>query len=73
MILKNAEYQQTRLRKALPTTPYATPFADSGSYARFGWKDRARAELNLTEDLIPLLRRKAGGQEISGLEAYEDA
>ncbi|UWQ36584.1 type I restriction endonuclease subunit R [Leisingera aquaemixtae] len=38
-----------------------------------GWKARSRAELALMEDLIPLLRRKAGGQEISGLEVYEDA
>jgi type I restriction enzyme R subunit len=38
-----------------------------------GWKARARAELALMEDLIPLLRKKAGGQEISGLEVYEDA
>jgi len=36
-------------------------------------KARARAELALMEDLIPLLRRKAGGQQISGLEVYEDA
>ena len=38
-----------------------------------GWKVRARAELALMEDLIPLLRRKAEGREISGLEVYEDA
>jgi len=38
-----------------------------------GWKARAQAELALMEDLIPLLRRKAEGQEISGLEGYEDA
>ncbi|CUH40174.1 Type-1 restriction enzyme R protein [Jannaschia seosinensis] len=38
-----------------------------------GWKVRSRAELALMEDLIPLLRKKAGGQEISGLEVYEDA
>ena len=38
-----------------------------------GWKARARAELALMEDLIPLLRRKAEGREISGLEVYEDA
>lgn len=38
-----------------------------------GWKARSRAELALMEDLIPLLRKKAGGQEISGLEVYEDA
>ena len=37
-----------------------------------GWKARAKAELALMEDLIPLLRRKAGGHEISGLEVYED-
>jgi len=38
-----------------------------------GWKARAKAELALMEDLIPLLRRKAEGHEISGLEVYEDA
>jgi type I restriction enzyme R subunit len=38
-----------------------------------GWKARSRAELALMEDLVPLLRKKAGGQEISGLEVYEDA
>ena len=37
-----------------------------------GWKARAKAELALMEDLIPLLRRKAWGHEISGLEVYED-
>ncbi len=37
-----------------------------------GWKARARAELALMEDLIPLLRRKAEGREISGLEVYEE-
>ena len=36
-----------------------------------GWKARARAELALMEDLIPLLRRKAEGREISGLEVYD--
>ncbi|RME03797.1 MAG: type I restriction endonuclease subunit R [Planctomycetota bacterium] len=38
-----------------------------------GWKARARAELALMKDLTPLLRRKAEGREISGLEVYEDA
>ncbi len=38
-----------------------------------GWKARSRAELALMRDLIPLLRRKAEGHEISGLEVYEDA
>jgi type I restriction enzyme R subunit len=37
-----------------------------------GWNARARAELALMEDLIPLLRRKAEGREISGLEVYEE-
>ena len=70
--MSNAEYQQTRLRKVFTATPYPTSFTDSGSYTRFGWKDRARAELNLMEDLIPLLRKKAKGQEISGLEVYDE-
>ncbi len=38
-----------------------------------GWKARARAEEALMQDLIPLLRRRAEGREISGLEVYEDA
>ncbi len=37
-----------------------------------GWKARAKAELALMEDLIPLLRKKAEGREISGLEVYEE-
>ncbi|WP_071146927.1 type I restriction endonuclease subunit R [Bacteroides ihuae] len=37
-----------------------------------GWKARSKAELALMEDLIPLLKRFAGEQEISGLSAYED-
>jgi len=36
-----------------------------------GWKARARKELELMEDLTPLLRRLAGGREISGLEVYD--
>jgi type I restriction enzyme R subunit len=37
-----------------------------------GWKARAQAELALMEDITPLLRRKAEGREISGLEVYEE-
>ena len=37
-----------------------------------GWKDRARKEEELMKDLIPLLKRMAGGQKISGLSAYEE-
>ena len=36
-----------------------------------GWKARAKKELELMEDLIPLLKKLAGEQEISGLNAYE--
>lgn len=37
-----------------------------------GWKARAKAELALMKDLVPLLKRLAAGREISGLSAYED-
>ena len=36
-----------------------------------GWKARAEAELALMEDLYPLLTKRAGGRDISGLSAYE--
>ncbi len=36
-----------------------------------GWKARTKAELALTEDLIPLLKKPAQGRDISGLGAYE--
>jgi len=36
-----------------------------------GWKDRARRKLKLMEDLIPPLRERAEGREISGLSVYE--
>lgn len=35
------------------------------------WKARGKAELALMEDLVPLLKKQAGGREISGLMAYE--
>lgn len=37
-----------------------------------GWKARSKKELALMADLIPLLKRKAEGEEISGLSAYEE-
>ena len=37
-----------------------------------GWKARAKVESALMTDLIPLLKRKAEGEEISGLSAYEE-
>lgn len=36
------------------------------------WKARAKVESALMSDLIPLLKRKAEGEEISGLSAYEE-
>lgn len=36
-----------------------------------GWKARTQKELALMEDLIPLLKKRAQGREISGLKAYE--
>lgn len=37
-----------------------------------GWKARTHAELALMRDLLPLLRKRAGGREIAGLKAYEE-
>lgn len=37
-----------------------------------GWKARAKVESDLMADLIPSLKRKAEGEEISGLSAYEE-
>ena len=37
-----------------------------------GWKDRRNAELALMDDLVPLLKQRAQGQDISGLSGYED-
>ncbi|CUI27538.1 type I restriction endonuclease subunit R [Achromobacter xylosoxidans] len=36
-----------------------------------GWKARTQVELALMEDLHPLLIKRAGGRDISGLSAYE--
>ncbi|MCK9226092.1 MAG: type I restriction endonuclease subunit R, partial [Candidatus Muirbacterium halophilum] len=36
-----------------------------------GWKERTKKELNLVEDLIPILKKMANGRIIAGLEAYE--
>ena len=35
------------------------------------WKARRVAELALMEDLVPLLKKRAAGRDISGLSAYE--
>ncbi len=36
-----------------------------------GWKDRTKVELALMEELVPLLKNRAQGREIAGLNAYE--
>lgn len=36
-----------------------------------GWRDRTKKELELMDELIPLLKKLAGGREIVGLNAYE--
>lgn len=37
-----------------------------------GWKARTQKELTLMGDLLPLLKKRAGGREIAGLKAYEE-
>lgn len=37
-----------------------------------GWRDRTEKELALMADLVPLLKRRTGGRDISGLKAYEE-
>jgi type I restriction enzyme R subunit len=37
-----------------------------------GWKVRTQKELALMTDLVPMLKKRAGSREISGLRAYED-
>jgi type I restriction enzyme R subunit len=37
-----------------------------------GWKARIQKELALMTDLVPILKKRASGREISGLKAYED-
>jgi type I restriction enzyme R subunit len=39
---------------------------------KLGWKTRTQKELGLMADLVPVLKKRAGGREISGLQAYED-
>ena len=36
-----------------------------------GWRDRRDAELALMADLVPLLKKRASGRDVSGLSAYE--
>jgi type I restriction enzyme R subunit len=36
------------------------------------WRARTQRELALMADLVPLLKKRAGGREIAGLKAYEE-
>lgn len=36
------------------------------------WRERTQKELDLMDDLIPLLKKMANGREIAGLNAYEE-
>ena len=36
-----------------------------------GWRERTQRELALMNDLVPLLKKRAQGRDISGLSAYE--
>jgi type I restriction enzyme R subunit len=36
-----------------------------------GWRERREKELALMDDLVPLLKKRAAGRNISGLNAYE--
>ena len=35
------------------------------------WRERTQKELQLMEELVPLLKKMANGREIMGLKAYE--
>ena len=37
-----------------------------------GWRERTRRELELMAELLPFLKKQAGGRTISGLSAYEE-
>ena len=37
-----------------------------------GWRARTQKELALMAELVPLLKKRAGGREIAGLKAYEE-
>ena len=36
-----------------------------------GWRERREKELALIDDLVPLLKKRAAGRTILGLNAYE--
>jgi len=50
----------------------AEQLTDLLAQKELGWKARTQRELALMTDLVPLLKKRAGGRSISGLQAYED-
>lgn len=50
---------------------YGEKLSDLLAPLNLAWRDRAKKELELMDDLIPLLKKLAGGREIAGLNAYE--
>ena len=57
------------------SSPASSTASNSPSYWprwNWGWKARTQKELALMTDLVPLLKKRAGGRDISGLQAYED-
>ncbi|MGE0000468.1 MAG: hypothetical protein AB7F50_01190 [Fimbriimonadaceae bacterium] len=62
-----------------PTGPFASPLLYVGRKRPvnragppgLGWRERVEKELALMGDLEPLLKRRAGHREISGLRVYE--
>lgn len=49
----------------------AEALSDLMAPLNLGWKERAKRETALMDELIPLLKKQAGEQEISGLSTYE--
>ena len=47
-------------------------FVDLLAPLDLGWKARTQKELALMTDLVPLLKKRAPGRDISGLRAYEE-
>lgn len=45
--------------------------SDLMEHLELEWKERTKKEMELMDDLIPLLKKLSGGREIAGLGAYE--
>jgi type I restriction enzyme R subunit len=51
---------------------HGEPLTELLSPLELGWRARTEKELALMADLVPLLKKRAGGRDISGLKAYEE-